>query len=174
MGIHANKTPLPTCRQRTLQSEQPAQPSAAGLMPHSHTATASVTWEKNHHLCSLHPVQIHVPFSQITRNDFIWLLCKTWMVHFHFTLLLFIFGSFQVFFKNVIFAQQEPNTCIPVFIFRYTYIQPRTHSCTYGYMHSHRIFCNFIYLSFAFQDEYFRTRSHIHMVRAGDFFSCTK
>lgn len=43
MDIRANKTPFPTCRQRTLQSEQPAQANAARLMRHSHTATASVT-----------------------------------------------------------------------------------------------------------------------------------
>lgn len=69
-GIHTNKTPLPTCRQRTVQSEQPAQVGAARLMPHSHAATASVTWERNHHLCSLHHFKFISPFHKLQEITF--------------------------------------------------------------------------------------------------------
>lgn len=42
--------------------------------------------------------QIHISFSQITRNNFLWLLRKTCMIHYHFTVLLFILGSSWFFF----------------------------------------------------------------------------
>lgn len=134
-------------------------------------------------MCNLWKQSVSLLSSYISNSCFLFANSEKWLylidvqeACFHLTLTLFIFDS-SWFLKNVIFVQT------PLFDKKLIYLCARiclhinTHAFTtiYIFTYSYIIFCNLAYLSFAYEEKYFKTTtSHFHMVNTWDYFNCTK